>query len=341
MGVHSFVCSLVIVAVFRLGAQPTGCVFIALTVAILSSCVTPPSASGVSASAGGDTVEFVLPGGQGIAGATGPFGPTGAQGPSGLPGVQGNPGPTGPSGLQGLPGAQGVQGIPGATGATGLPGPIGPTGVQGVPGPSGAQGAQGNIGPQGVQGNVGPSGLQGSAGPSGPSGAQGLTGSTGATGAQGLQGNVGPQGIQGNIGPQGLTGPTGAQGVPGPSGAAGAAGMIAYSYLGCYYQSGPSTSGSGKVLANFQRTFTTSANVGCAALCSSQNFVFYGVVNGATGGAGVDCYCGDQLNYVTIIGLGNGMAPNNNCNLCTGGPPPVGECGLFSSSTVAIYAKGF
>lgn len=203
----------VIVAVFRLGAQPTGCVFIALTVAILSQCFAPASASGVSASAGGDTVVVLLPGGQGAPGATGPLGPSGAQG---------SPGQTGPSGLQGPIGAQGVQGIPGATGATGVPGPVGPQGIQGIVGPSGPQGSigpvgpdgaqglagptgptgvQGVPGPSGAQGNSGPQGIQGNVGPSGPQGSAGPSGPSGAPGAQGLQGNIGPQGIQGNIGP--------------------------------------------------------------------------------------------------------------------------------------------
>ena len=156
--------------------------------------------------------------------------------------------------------------------------------------------------------------------PSGPSGAQGVPGQTGPSGAQGVPGQ---------------TGPSGAQGVPGQTGAPG----IAYAYLGCFYQMGTSsTPNTGKVLRNFVATYNTSGNVQCSTYCNSQNNIFYGVTNTASS---VDCYCGDTLQFVTILNLGSGMAPDNNCGTCYGGPAPAGECGVVTSSTVAIYARAY
>lgn len=110
--------------------------------------------------------------------------------------------------------------------------------------------------------------------------------------------------------------------------------------VGCYYQQYASSTTSSKVLSSFQRTYTSGANLGCSVLCNNQNFNFYGLVNTGTG-TNVDCYCGDTLNYVTILSLGSGAAPNNNCGLCPGGPAPSGECGILSSNTVAIFARAF
>ena len=110
--------------------------------------------------------------------------------------------------------------------------------------------------------------------------------------------------------------------------------------VSCFYQTGTSGSTAQKVLNVYQTTYTSSANKQCGTLCNNQLFNFYGVVNTGTGN-NVDCYCGDTLNYVTILNLGSGLAPDNNCGLCNGGPAPAGECGIYSSSTVAIFARAF
>ena len=67
--------------------------------------------------------------------------------------------------------------------------------------------------------------------------------------------------------------------------------------VGCFYQSGTSSTSTGKVLTNFIQTYTTSGNVQCSTACNSQNFNFYGTVN--VGTTSVDCYCGDTLNFVS------------------------------------------
>ena len=206
------------------------------------------------------------------------------------------------------------------------------------PNPSGPQGLQGAQGPTGVQGVQGPTGLQGSVGASGPQGLQGIQGPTGVQGVQGPtgpQGSIGPSGPRGSSGASGPSGPTGATGQTGPSGAPG----IAYAYLGCFYQTGTSSTPTiGKVLSNYITTYTTSGNIQCSTYCNSQNNNFYGVTNT---GSSVDCYCGDTLQFVTIINLGAGRAPDNNCGTCYGGPAPAGECGVVTSFTVAIYARAY
>jgi len=35
--------------------------------------------------------------------------------------------------------------------------------------------------------------------------------------------------------------------------------------------------------------------------------------------ASVDCYCGVTLSFVTILNVGSGAAPDNNCFTCVGG----------------------
>ena len=67
--------------------------------------------------------------------------------------------------------------------------------------------------------------------------------------------------------------------------------------VGCFYQLGASSTGSGKVLTNFIKTYTTAGNAQCSVVCNSQNFNFYGTVN--VGTTSVDCYCGDTLNFVS------------------------------------------
>lgn len=306
----------------------------------------PTGAQGIQGSVG----PIGPQGPQGVQGVQGSVGPTGPQGAQGIQGIQGNVGPTGPQGLQGNVGATGVQGVQGNFG------PTGPQGIQGNAGPTGAQGVQGNAGPigpqgptgaQGVQGNIGPIGPQGSAGPTGAQGVQGNAGPSGAQGIQGIQGSTGPsgaQGIQGIQGSVGLTGPQGIQGSVGPSGTRGLTGPsgppgIAFAWLGCFLQTGTSSTSTGKVLTNFIATYTTSGNAQCSAYCNSVNFNFYGTVN--VGTTSVDCYCGDVLNLVSITGLGVGATTDNNCGLCVNGPAPAGECGIQSSSTVAIFARAF
>ena len=289
-------------------------------------------------------------------GATGPLGPSGPSGPGGIAGAVGATGPSGPSGPMGLTGAVGATGtlgpsgpsgpagVTGAVGAVGATGPQGPSGASGPSGPAGvtgAVGATGPLGPSGASGPSGPAGMTGAVGatgatgvpgPSGPQGPQGLSGATGPTGPQG---SVGPSGPRGSSGASGPSGPTGATGLTGPSGAPG----IAYAYLGCFYQTGTSsTPTTGKVLSNFIAAYTTSGNTQCSAYCNSQNNNFYGVTNTGTS---VDCYCGDTLQFVTILNLGSGMAPDNNCGTCYGGPAPAGECGVETSYTVAIYARAY
>ena len=109
--------------------------------------------------------------------------------------------------------------------------------------------------------------------------------------------------------------------------------------VGCFYQSGASSSTVGKVLSTFQQTYTIGGNTNCSKTCNSQNYNFYGVVNTPT--TTVDCYCGDTLNFISIANLGTGAAPDNNCVLCVGGPAPAGECGVELSSVVAIFARAF
>ena len=368
-----------IVAVFQQGAQPTSCDFIDLTIVELAGCVIPSGSSAtlIPPNPSGPTGPTGLQGVPGQAGPSGAIGPPGPSGPSGPLGPTGGVGATGPSGPSGPSGPVGMTGAVGATGPSGLPGPSGLTGGVGATGPSGpsgpsgavgmtgAVGATGPLGPSGPSGPVGLTGAVGATGPSGPSGPSGpvgMTGAVGATGAtgvpgpsgpqgaqgpQGIQGSsgaIGPTGPQGSVGPSGLRGSSGASGPSGPTGATGLTGPsgapgIAYAYLGCFYQLGTSsTPTTGKVLSNFIATYPTSGNTQCSTYCNSQNNNFYGVTNTGTS---VDCYCGDTLQYVTILNLGSGMAPDNNCGTCFGGPAPAGECGIETSYTVAIYARAY
>lgn len=316
-----------IVAVFQQGAEPTSCDFIDLTIVELAGCVIPSGSSAtlIPPNPSGPSGPSGI---QGVPGQAGPSGPTGPLGPSGQTGGVGATGPLGPSGPSGPPGVTGV----GATGPSGPSGPVGMTGAVGAIGPSGPSGPSGPIG---VTGAVGATGATGVAGPSGPQGLQGVQGLSGAIGPTGPQGSIGPSGPRGSSGASGPSGPTGATGLTGPSGAPG----IAYAYLGCFYQTGTSsTPNTGKVLSNFIATYTTSGNIQCSTYCNSQNNNFYGVTNTGTS---VDCYCGDTLQFVTILNLGSGMAPDNNCGTCYGGPAPAGECGVLTSYTVAIYARAY
>lgn len=120
-------------------------------------------------------------------------------------------------------------------------------------------------------------------------------------------------------------------GLTGPSGSPG----IAYAYLGCYYQSSTS-----KVLSTFQTSYSVGINTQCSVVCNTQKFNFFGTVYNAATSTG-ECYCGNTINSVTVLNLGNGAAKDDNCPPCGGGPVPPGSCGLVSSSTVAIYARAF
>lgn len=116
----------------------------------------------------------------------------------------------------------------------------------------------------------------------------------------------------------------------------GAAG-IAYAYLGCFYQ------GSSKILSNYQQNYPTSINNQCSVVCNAQGYNFFGTVflGGLVVAAG-ECYCGNALNYVAVLNLGIGPAPDNNCPPCPGsGLAPLGACGFATMSTVAIYARAF
>ena len=122
------------------------------------------------------------------------------------------------------------------------------------------------------------------------------------------------------------------KGAAGPRGSQG----IDFAYIGCFYQSGTTTTTTGKVLSNFEAVYTGSANTQCATICLAGSFTFFGVVNnGTTSG---DCYCGNSLNYVTVSLLGTGQAPDNNCYLCNYG---YGECGNYTASTIGVYARSF
>ena len=248
---------------------------------------------------------------------SGPTGPTGPIGPSGVAG------PAGPQGIAGPIGPQGVTGPTGVAGPAGPQGIAGPIGPQGVTGPTGVAGA---IGPTGVTGAIGPTGI---AGPAGPQGIAGPIGPQGVPGPSGVTGPIGPTGVAGPIGPQGVTGPIGPTGLRGLPG-------IAYSWLGCFYQTGLPSVSTGKVLSSFQTTYTTNINAQCSAACLALGTTFFGTVNnGTTSG---DCYCGNTLNYVTVTSLTNGQAPDNNCALCNSGG---GECGIYTSNTIAIFSKAF
>ena len=48
-----------------------------------------------------------------------------------------------------------------------------------------------------------------------------------------------------------------------------------------------------------------------------------------------------SLSLFLSLDLGFGKAPDNNCGTCYGGSAPAGECGVVTSSTVAIYARAY
>ncbi|KAK6425129.1 hypothetical protein LTR81_002502 [Elasticomyces elasticus] len=200
-----------------------------------------------------------------------------------------------------------------------------PTGLSGAVGATGISGAVGQPGPTGAQG---PTGIQGAVGPTGPQGIQGIPGQSGAVGATG---STGP------------SGPTGAQGIPGAS-----ATSFNYGYLGCYVQTGSKTSSTGLALPSFQATYSTLVDSSCSQVCASKSFIFFGTVN--TGTATADCWCGNNLAYVTsnagILGAGvvSGEVGENNCYPCIGGAAlgsVVGECGNSTLMTMAVFARNF
>ena len=98
------------------------------------------------------------------------------------------------------------------------------------------------------------------------------------------------------------------------------------------YQTGTSAVTSGRVLATYIHTFSSSGNSQCRSVCHSLNVNFYGTVNVGTTTPMVDCYCGDTLNLGTVPNLGNGAAPDDNCVTCNGKPSPAGEFGVQTSS---------
>jgi len=93
--------------------------------------------------------------------------------------VSGPIGPAGATGPRGFTGATGARGFTGATGPRGFTGATGPRGSTGATGPRGSTGAAGPTGPRGSTGAAGPTGPRGSTGAVGP---RGLTGPTGANG---------------------------------------------------------------------------------------------------------------------------------------------------------------
>ncbi|MCJ1476180.1 hypothetical protein MMC13_004845 [Lambiella insularis] len=244
------------------------------------------------------------------------LGPSGACGLSGMPGPSGPPGTIGPSGASGLSdhlvrrGQQecedsGLSGLPGAFGVPGMTGPSGP------PGPSG------------------PSGPTGASGMSGLPGASGLSGLLGASGASGLSGKVGPSGPPGTTNASGLSGAVGAVGPPGPTGVSG----IAYAYLGCFYQTGTTTSTTGKALSTFEAVYTGNANAQCSSTSLAGGYTF-GIVNNGTSAG--DCYCGNTLIYVMVSLVAQGQAADNNCYLCNYG---YGECRNYTANTIGVYGS--
>jgi hypothetical protein len=98
--------------------------------------------------------------------------------------VSGSIGPAGATGPRGFTGATGARGFTGATGSRGSTGAAGATGPRGSTGSTGATGAAGAgaAGPTGPRGSAGADGAPGTAGPTGPIGPRGLTGPTGANG---------------------------------------------------------------------------------------------------------------------------------------------------------------
>jgi len=121
-------------------------------------------------------------------------------------------------------------------------------------------------------------------------------------------------------------------GITGPSGAPG----IAYAFLACFYQTGSSTNTLGRVLSSYINTFTASANAQCSVICNTQAYNFLGNQHEH----GVDCYCGNMLNFVTAAGLGSVWRRTITVRRVMGDPSPR-ETGVLTSSTVAIYARAF
>ncbi|GAB7337164.1 hypothetical protein MBLNU457_g2554t2 [Dothideomycetes sp. NU457] len=162
----------------------------------------------------------------------------------------------------------------------------------------------------------------------------------------------GPQGAQGIAGPSGPSGASGASGLVGATGATGPAGPAAtginYAYIGCYAQTGGTTSTTGLALSSYQATYANYVDSSCSAVCKAGNFIYMGTVNqGTTGGT---CWCGNQIAYVTVmagvLGLNSvtGEAGEQNCYPCNGGSltgSVPGPCGNFSVDTIAIFARTF
>ena len=105
---------------------------------------------------------------------------------------------------------------------------------------------------------------------------------------------------------------------------------------GCFYQTGTTTTSTGKVLSNYINTYSGNANAQCSTFCLGGGYTFFGTVNNGTTTA--DCYCGNTLNYVSASVVDTGQAPDNDCALCNYG---YGECGVYASTTVAIFVRSF
>ncbi|MCJ1277365.1 hypothetical protein MMC21_005177 [Puttea exsequens] len=124
--------------------------------------------------------------------------------------------------------------------------------------------------------------------------------------ATGVIDAVGPTGPSGSSGPSGPSGAQGSSGASSPSGALGPSGVtgFGYSYLSCFYKSGAPSSTTGKVLATFIATYVLGGNRAYSTAYNTRNNLYDGVVN-----------VRDVLDFVTIIGLGMGEAPDNNCTI--------------------------
>lgn len=82
----------------------------------------------------------------------------------------------------------------------------------------------------------------------------------------------------------------------GPPGASATA-AVTYAYVGCYVHSGIKTSTTGLALSNYVASYPTTANDQCRKTCSAASWNYFGTVN--VGTTTVDCYCGNQIQYVT------------------------------------------
>src|ERR1019366_7356183 len=137
-----------------------------------------------------------------------------------------------------------------------------------------------------ITGPTGAAGPTGPAGYAGPAGAQGVAGIGGATGPSGPQGAAGPQGPQGLAGLTGPTGPSGIQGNPGIRGLVGLGGAT-----GVGGTNGTSETG---------KTFLTGGSLGTFGY--DEDIALSG------------------LNFLTILGPGNGSEQYQNVALNTAVP---------------------